>query len=275
MVWFCAVGVTPIVYLIWHWRLWRTTFGRLHLLWWIWKNDDDKDGQLSPFLTEQYFVSAKDKFVWLYQSYLHSGRADAHAAYYINLLLSNGREVKTSLDAIETLTLDLLKNHHRDVLLNKEMEMEVIFTGNIEKSEAIGFFQSPSRISDTAVASNVALSPLPQKSLNSLSERAGTDTTSSAGALSNNSVSAPLPWVPVTFERWLNRGEDIELHFSSKNADEENGAVQMMSQSPIPGFKGETLSSKESLKFRSAIHLLCHMLREPLFDELKTKQQVG
>ena len=136
----------------------------------------------------------------MYQSYLHSGRADAHAAYYINLLLSNGREVKTSLDAIETLTLDLLKNHYRDVLLNKEMEMEVICTGNIAKSEAIDFFQSPLGISDTAVASNVALLPLPQKSLNSLSERAGTDTTSSVGALSNNSVSVPLPWVPGTFE---------------------------------------------------------------------------
>ena len=171
MVWFCAVGVTPIVYLIWHWRIWRTTFGRLHLLWWIWKIDNDKDGKLLPFLTEQYFVSAKDKFVWLYQSYLHSGRADAHAAYYINLLLSNGREVKTSLDTIETLTLDSLKNHHRDVLLNKEMEMEVIFIGDVAKSEAIDFFQSPSRISDMAMSSNVALSPLPQKSLSSLSKK--------------------------------------------------------------------------------------------------------
>ena len=79
----------------------------------------------------------------MYQSYLHSGRADAHAAYYINLLLSNGREVKTSLDAIETLTLDLLKNHHRDVLLNKEMEIEVIFIGDVAKSEAIDFFSIP------------------------------------------------------------------------------------------------------------------------------------
>ena len=31
----------------------------------------------------------------------------------------------------------------------------------------------------------------------------------------------------------------------------------------------------ESLRISAAIRLICHMLREPLFDELRTKQQLG
>jgi len=77
------------------------------------------------------------------------------------------------------------------------------------------------------------------------------------------------------FERQLNPGEDLELHFTSKNTEEENGAVLVTYQSHVPGYKGESLSSKESLKSTAAIRLICHMLKEPLFDELRTKQQLG
>jgi len=46
-------------------------------------------------------------------------------------------------------------------------------------------------------------------------------------------------------------------------------------QSTIPGFKGEKISSEESLQSSASIRLLTHILREPLFDELRTKQQLG
>jgi hypothetical protein len=65
------------------------------------------------------------------------------------------------------------------------------------------------------------------------------------------------------------------LHFASKNLEEENGAVLMVYQSQIPGFKGESISLPPSLRSSASIRLLCHMLREPLFNDLRTKQQLG
>ena len=76
-------------------------------------------------------------------------------------------------------------------------------------------------------------------------------------------------------ERRILPGDDFETHFASKNPEEENGAVIMSFQSSIPAFKGDTLSHPLGLKSTSAIRLLSHMLREPLFDELRTKQQLG
>jgi hypothetical protein len=76
-------------------------------------------------------------------------------------------------------------------------------------------------------------------------------------------------------ERRVGSGEDIELHFASKNPEEENGAVVFTYQSSIPAFKGEGISHPLGLQNTSAIRLLCHMLREPLFDDLRTKQQLG
>lgn len=68
---------------------------------------------------------------------------------------------------------------------------------------------------------------------------------------------------------------DSELHFASNNPTEENGAVVVTYQSSIPGFKGEKISTEESLHSSACIRLLSHILREPLFDELRTKQQLG
>lgn len=65
------------------------------------------------------------------------------------------------------------------------------------------------------------------------------------------------------------------MHFESKNPEEENGAVVVTYQSTIPSYKGEKISHPAGLQSSSAIRLLCHMLREPLFDELRTKQQLG
>jgi hypothetical protein len=78
-----------------------------------------------------------------------------------------------------------------------------------------------------------------------------------------------------SLERRILPGEDIELHFASKNPEEENGAVVVSYQSNIPAFKGDDISHPLGLKSTSAIRLLCHMLREPLFDDLRTKQQLG
>jgi hypothetical protein len=95
---------------------------------------------------------------------------------------------------------------------------------------------------------------------------------SSSGASSRKASGA---WVPGESERRLAPGQDVELHFSSLNPQEENGAVLVTYQSSIPGYCGDELSSRESLESTAAIRLICHMLREPLFDELRTKQTLG
>ena len=55
----------------------------------------------------------------------------------------------------------------------------------------------------------------------------------------------------------------------------ENGAVIVTFQSQEPGFKGNSLSSKENLQQSAAIRLLSRMIKEPVFNELRTKQQLG
>jgi secreted Zn-dependent insulinase-like peptidase len=52
----------------------------------------------------------------------------------------------------------------------------------------------------------------------------------------------------------------------------------MKFQSPIIGFKGlhlDSSSTKESLIHTAALRVLCQMLREPLFNQLRTKEQLG
>ena len=69
--------------------------------------------------------------------------------------------------------------------------------------------------------------------------------------------------------------EDIDLHFQSENDQEENGAVIITYQSQIASFKSKALSSEESMHRSAAIRLLCAIIKEPFFDELRTKQQLG
>ncbi len=45
--------------------------------------------------------------------------------------------------------------------------------------------------------------------------------------------------------------------------------------SSLPGFKGADISKQEHLNQTASIRTICHMLREPLFNELRTKQQLG
>lgn len=65
------------------------------------------------------------------------------------------------------------------------------------------------------------------------------------------------------------------MHFESKNPKEENGAVVVTYQSQHEGFKGRHLSSKETLQRSACVRLISKMIREPCFNELRTKQQLG
>ena len=211
------------------------------------------DDFLSGSFLEQdaYFESSKDRILRSLRTFFESRRADADALYYRDLLLSSDSPtVDTSIQIAEAATLESTKAHHRTLLNNPEASVECLFTGNVSKAEAISFFDE---------ASDRFVEAFPT-------------TTHHPLVASNHHHQT---WIPGEFERRLVPGCDVELHFQSQNPKEENGAVLMTYQSPIPGFRGDGLSHKDSLDSSAALRLISHMLREPMFDELRTKQTLG
>jgi insulysin len=202
------------------------------------------------FLTdEKFFVSTKDRVVRGLRTYFKSRRADSHAMYYRNVLLSSKDQgVNETLEIALALTFEDLVRHHQTILEDKERSVQCLFSGNVNSTQAITFFSSAKSIIQTAYKMNTS------EKWNDPNE---------------------ILVDPGLIERQLKQGEDIELHFSSQNAQEENGAVLCTFQSSIPSFKGETLSHPLALHSSSAIRLLCHIMREPLFNSLRTKQQLG
>jgi insulysin len=196
------------------------------------------------FLKESYFCSAKDRLVRNLRSYFESRRADAHAMYYRDFLLSSGNMgIDQALQSVQLATLESIKAHHHALLVNTETIVDCLFSGNVSADDAKLFFTSAS------------------KKLLSVNEMIG--------------MNSKNMWYPGSQERRLLSGDSIELHFASKNTQEENGSVIVTYQSSIPGYRGPDLSSNESLQSSAVIRLLCHILREPLFDELRTKQTLG
>lgn len=216
--------------------------------------EDSEIGEDAIF-KDIYFQSVKDGLVRSLSSYFEAHRADLHAQYYRDLLMSSeSNGIDTALVAVEAATLESVKEHHRRLLLNKEMEIECLYSGNVPESQAREFF---SRASDI---------------VHEATERSSNHVNGDAAISDSQTLK---PWVPAPSEKRVPSGEDIELHFASKNPSEENGAVLVTYQSQIPGFKGESISPPESLRSSASLRLICHMLREPLFNNLRTKQQLG
>ncbi|KAL7552322.1 hypothetical protein ACHAWF_015546 [Thalassiosira exigua] len=205
-------------------------------------------GDKASFLKGHYFATVKDKIERGLKSYFESRRADSLALYYRNLLLSSqGQGIEKNLEIAKAMTLADIAKQHQRIWADKNMMVEIYYSGNVSQKEAKDF-------SKKSIA---------------ILERAQSHVTQDAAHTINSTL------VPGPFERRLPPGDDLELHFSSKNPKEENGAVIFTYQSQVPGFKGKVLSSEESLRQSAAIRLLCKIIREPLFDELRTKQQLG
>ena len=197
----------------------------------------------SDFIQESFFGAAKDRLERSLRTYFESRRADAHAFYYRDFLLSSvDLGTDQALASLELVTLESLKAHHATLLQNKDIKIDCLFSGNVAAKEAKAFFTTASK--KLIVAQQVELN------------------------------STPI-WCPGYAEKRLQSGNSVELHFQSKNSQEENGSVVVTFQSTIPGYRGPDLSSNESLYSSAAIRLLCHIIREPLFDELRTKQTLG
>jgi len=208
----------------------------------------------APFLQENYVQSNKDRVVRYLASYLLSNRADEHASYYTNLLLSSrGNGIDGSLAAAKSISLDSLREHHMNVISHKSTKLECFLTGNVSRKDATTFFSRACEL------------------MSSARNQFGKTCEENEEVKTNLSNS----WIPGPLERKLFRGEDICLHFQSKNLEEQNGAVRMTFQSSIPGYKGELLSTPASLERTASMRLIAHILKEPLFNRLRTKQQLG
>lgn len=83
----------------------------------------------------------------------------------------------------------------------------------------------------------------------------------------------PLPYV-ASQTRKLPSGAEYHIHTQSRNADEENGAVVMFFQSGLPAYTGVG-DDADALKRTAAMRVLGGMIKEPLFNTLRTKQQLG
>lgn len=194
------------------------------------------------FVSESYVETTKDRTVRNLSTYLSSRRADSHALHYQNLLFSQKQTViDVSLDFAKNASLDSIKEHHRRLVQSTEFEVDCFFTGNVSERSATDFFAMVTQVLGRSKPPNASTQI----------RLYGSDT------------------------RRLPLGKSVELHFASKNSHEENGAVLMTFQSQIPAFRGVGLSCPESLQSTASIRLLCHMLREPLFNTLRTKQQLG
>ena len=67
--------------------------------------------------------------------------------------------------------------------------------------------------------------------------------------------------------RLMDEGREYRIHVQSKNEDEENGAVTVLFQGKEQSFTGR--NSNEGLRGTASLKLVGHMLREPLFNELR------
>lgn len=198
------------------------------------------------FIEQSYFVSAKDKLLRNLKTYFESRRADAHAQYYRDFVLSSKDfGIDETIRAVESVTLETLKEHHKKLIGNTDMSIDCLFSGNVSEKDAKQLFKNASHL-----IHNVNPDFSKRKDLDK--------------------------YHPGSVTRRLSPcWNDVELHFASKNPQEENGACLVTFQSSVPGFRGSSLSSPESLRSSASIRLLSHMLREPLFTELRTKQTLG
>ena len=198
---------------------------------------------------EKFFVSTRDRTIRSLRTYFESRRADSHAMYYRDsLLTSKGQGVDESLEVALAAKFEDVVKHHQTILQDSERSVQCLLNGNVSQREATEFFFSAKSKIKLAYEARTQ-EPLDDEKQTLID--------------------------PGMVERQVQQGQEIELHFSSQNAEEENGAVLCSYQSSIPSFKGETSSHPLALHSSSAIRLLCHILREPLFDSLRTKQQLG
>lgn len=130
-------------------------------------------------------------------------------------------------------------NHFRRIIVKTQPSVDCLFAGNVSAKEASDFFFAAKSQIEEAIKK----------------------------ADGDPDAEACIP--ASSLERQVAPGNEIQLHFASENPAEVNGAVLWTYQSSIPCFRGDGISHSSQLHSSSSIRLICHMLREPLFTELR------
>ena len=151
------------------------------------------DAEGSFLKSESNFATTKDKIVRGLRSFFESRRADSLALYYRNLLLNRGQGVEKNLLLAEAMSIDAVREQHQNIFTDKDMVIEVFYTGNVSKKDAEAFFGEATNIIEETQAKVLQERPV------------------------HNMLNQ---YVPGPFERRLVPGEDLELHFASKNPKE-------------------------------------------------------
>mmetsp|Transcript_22399 Transcript_22399/g.46576 ORF Transcript_22399/g.46576 Transcript_22399/m.46576 type:complete len:1143 (+) Transcript_22399:186-3614(+) len=179
----------------------------------------------------------------------HKERPDAHCNYYIASFLNPHKgDVEKMINATERANVTALREHLRVMLKPENIFVECLYTGNVGSKEARGWFNECKSIVRQGEPASSA-SPTKAKPF----------------------------FAPGTTVREIGPGSNYEIHIQSKNENEENGAVVMSFQSDTCSYIGaETPSPAPStLRQTAALKLLSHMLKEPLFNKLRTQQTLG
>jgi hypothetical protein len=93
------------------------------------------------FLEKAYFDSTHDRMIRGLRTYFESRRADSHAMYYRDALVSSvDNGIPESLAMAEAATLEATQEQHARLTQNDEVKIECLFSGNVSKQEATDFY---------------------------------------------------------------------------------------------------------------------------------------
>jgi len=97
------------------------------------------------FIQATHVVATKDKFIRHLKTYFESRRADSHAVYYRDAVLTSSDEgIDKSLTLAETIEIDDLGNHFKRIMSTSEISMECLCTGNLSQKDAKKFYEAAS-----------------------------------------------------------------------------------------------------------------------------------
>lgn len=103
------------------------------------------------FLKESHFASSKDRMLRNLRSYFESRRADSHALYWRDLLLSSqGAGMDSAIAVAEATSLDSVLEHYKCLLSHPPTAVDCLFTGNVAEATARDFFHEATNQIDSA-----------------------------------------------------------------------------------------------------------------------------
>ena len=93
------------------------------------------------FLQQSYFISTKDRVIRSLRTFFESRRADSHAVYYRDALLSSrDNGIEESLAIAQSIDFQKATDHYKRIVQNHDVFIECLFSGNVSTKEAKNFF---------------------------------------------------------------------------------------------------------------------------------------